>query len=315
MDHTAPASISAWELMEPIGQPIARHEAAFVEMGGKFYLLGGRRMNPVSVYDPVTNAWKNGSVPPVEIHHFQPVIYGDRIVMVGVMTGPFPNETAVDRVLEYYPQTDRWTWGHAIPEERRRGGAGAVLADNGKIYVVGGIVNGHVGGYVNWMDEYDPVTGEWRVLPDAPHQRDHFQAVALDGKIYAVGGRHTSGETGQYFELVVPEMDIFDRATQSWSVAKEPLPTPRAGCFAMAHRRDVIVLGGESIVHVRAHDEVEAFDTINENWRALSPMQIGRHGSGAFIFDNYIYTCSGCAFRGGWPEMTHMERIAAEQFA
>ena len=83
----------------------------------------------------------------------------------------------------------------------------------------------------------------------------------------------------------------------------------------MAHRRDVIVLGGESIVHVRAHDEVEAFDTINENWRALSPMQIGRHGSGAFIFDNYIYTCSGCAFRGGWPEMTHMERIAAEQFA
>ena len=79
--------------------------------------------------------------------------------------------------------------------------------------------------------------------------------------------------------------------------------------------RGGIGLGAESILHVRAHDEVEAFDTINENWRALSPMQIGRHGSGAFIFDNYIYTCSGCAFRGGWPEMTHMERIAAEQFA
>ena len=232
--------------------------------------------------------------------------------MLGVMTGSFPNEVAVDRVLEYHPSTDTWIWGHEIPSGRRRGGAGAVLYD-AKIYMVGGIVNGHVGGYVNWLDSYDPKSGDWQQLPDAPNERDHFQAVVFEDRIYAASGRRTSGETGQYFELVVPEMDIYDVAARTWSVANEPIPTPRAGCFAMTHNNDVIVFGGESIAHVRAHEEVVAFDTITEHWRQLSPMQIGRHGSGVFLYENYIYTCSGCAFRGGWPELPHMERIAAEK--
>ncbi len=308
MSELAKKEFAAWELLQTIGEPEKRHEAAFVEHGGKFYLLGGRRMNPVSIYDPDTNTWKNGSVPPMEIHHFQPVSYKDRIIMVGVMTGPFPTETAVKQVLEYYPATDEWKWSHEIPENRRRGGSGAVFY-NGKIYVVCGIIHGHMGGYVNWMDEYDPETGDWKVLANAPHARDHFQAVELDGKIYAGGGRRTSAETKQVFDLVEPEMDIYDIATDSWAVAKEPIPTPRAGCFAMANQKDVIIIGGESMAHLKAHSEVEAYHTINEEWRALPPLLIGRHGTGVLIHQNYVYTCSGCGYRGGKPEMTYTERI------
>ncbi len=314
MNQSTAEQTTAWELLETIGEPEKRHEAAFVECNGKFYLLGGRRMNPVSIYDPDTNTWKNGSIPPMEIHHFQPVAYKDRIIMVGVMTGPFPTETAVERVLEYYPATDTWSWSHEIPAERRRGGSGAVLY-NGKIYVVCGIIHGHMGGYVNWLDEYDPETGDWKTLPDAPHARDHFQAALLDGKIYAGGGRRTSAETKQVFDLVEPEMDIYDIEAKTWTVAKEPIPTPRAGCFSMTNLKDVIILGGESMAHKEAHDQVEAYNTLNEKWRALPPLLIGRHGTGAFIHENYVYTCSGCRCRGGNPEITEMERIEVSRLS
>jgi len=46
-----------------------------------------------------------------------------------------------------------------MPKDRRRGGAGAV-AQNGKIYMACRIIYGHIGGFVNWLDEYDSVTGE-----------------------------------------------------------------------------------------------------------------------------------------------------------
>ncbi|MEM9160439.1 MAG: galactose oxidase, partial [Verrucomicrobiota bacterium] len=116
-----------WENVQTIGEPVARHEAAFIEFDDKFYLMGGRRMNPVSIYDPNTKEWSLGAVPPIEVHHFQPVIFEDRVYFICAMTGKFPNETGLERVLTYTPAEDRWEFTHEIPEHRRRGAAGVVV--------------------------------------------------------------------------------------------------------------------------------------------------------------------------------------------
>ncbi|MDH3650142.1 MAG: hypothetical protein OEQ53_10690, partial [Saprospiraceae bacterium] len=78
--------------------PVERHEAAFVGMGDAFYLLGGRGMKPVSIYDAKTSTWKQGSVPPIEMHHFQPVVYKGDIYVAGAMTGGYPGETPVPNI-------------------------------------------------------------------------------------------------------------------------------------------------------------------------------------------------------------------------
>ena len=78
----------------------------------------------------------------------------------------------------------------------------------GKIYIVGGITNGHVNGYQPWLDVYDPKSGDWTPLADAPHARDHFQAVLHDDKLYALAGRTTSQKTKQVFELTVKPVDV-----------------------------------------------------------------------------------------------------------
>ncbi|NBB78228.1 MAG: galactose oxidase [Verrucomicrobia bacterium] len=298
----------AWETMETKGAPIARHEAAFVEFEGEFYLLGGRRIQPVSIYNPETKEWREGAKPPMTVHHFQPVVYEDKILMICAMTRGFPKEVGLDRVLIYEPRIDAWSWGDPIPEERRRGSAGVALVD-GKIYVVGGIVRGHLGGYVPWTDRYDPETGEWAVLPDAPHARDHFQCAVVEGKIYAAGGRRTSHETGELFDLVVPAVDVFDLETETWSVLPEDLPTPRAGNSTFSHACHVVVAGGESMAQGRAHDEVEAWHVHNKEWESWPAMNRGRHGTGHLVFENYIFTCSGSGGRGGGPELDSIERL------
>src|SRR5690606_39171325 len=59
--------------------PLQRHENGFVEIGGKFYLFGRRGIKPVNIFDPVTNTWTAGASPPIELHHFQAVVYQNKI--------------------------------------------------------------------------------------------------------------------------------------------------------------------------------------------------------------------------------------------
>ena len=308
--ETALADHEGWQTVESIGQPTARHEAALASVEGKLYLLGGRRINPVDVFDPTTNSWTAASKTPIELHHFQAVVFEKAIYMVGAMTGRFPNETPLEKVAVYHPADDKFEFVHTIPPSRRRGGAGSAL-HNGKIYVVGGITNGHVGGYVPWLDVYDPKTGDWRPLPDAPHARDHFQAVVVKDKLYAFAGRKTSHETKQLFELTVEECDIFDLKTETWLAndkAKD-IPTPRAGNMAIAIDDCVIIGGGESGTQKTAHDDIEAFHCGENSWTKLPSLNRGRHGSGFAIAGEYLYTASGSGNQGGSPELSSLERI------
>lgn len=306
---TCKAEEATWETLKTQGAPTARHEAALVAFEGKAYLIGGRRINPVDIFDPATASWSQASRTPLELHHFQAVTVGDAIYLMGAMTGGWPRETPLEKVVVYYPKTDTFKFVHAIPQSRRRGGAGAVYHD-GKIYLVGGITNGHWDGYVPWLDSYDPSTGDWEVLADAPHARDHFQAVVSVGKLYAVGGRTSEQKTNRGFSLTVPQVDVFDLERRKWLDHDIPnLPTPRAGNMAIAIDGKVVVGGGESSSQKVAHDEVQAYDPATAKWQQWPSLQRGRHGSGFVRLGEYIYTASGSGNRGGGPELISTERL------
>jgi N-acetylneuraminic acid mutarotase len=301
-----------WETVDTQGEPVARHEASLVAHKGKLYLIGGRRVNPVNVYDPQTNTWETKSKTPIELHHFQAVAVGDAIYLLGAMTGGWPNEKPLDRVIIYYPEHDTFEYSHIIPEGRRRGGAGAVY-HNGKIYLVGGITNGHMNGYVAWLDEYDPKTGEWRALPDAPHERDHFSAAVVDNKLYAFAGRKSEHAIGNDFGPTHKSGDVFNFDTGKWEQPDSPdtysIPTTRAGSMATVIGEEVIIGGGESEHQTPAHSEVEAFNTVTKTWRSFPALNQGRHGSSFALIGDYMYTASGCGMRGGEPELTSLERL------
>lgn len=288
--------------------PEKRHEAAFVGMGDQFFLLGGRRMKPTSIFDYQNQIWSDGAKVPVEMHHFQPVTFDEKIYILGALSGKYPAETPLPNIYIYNPATDSWAKGDPIPEDRRRGGAGAVVYKD-KIYLACGIKDGHRGDHKRWLDVYDPQTGEWKALADAPRPRDHFQAVVAKDKLYLLGGRTTRSSEGP-FKNTIPEVDVYDFKTNSWSTLQENLPTPRAGNYAILYGEDILVMGGESATQKSAHHEVEALNTKTHTWRSLSPLLQGRHGTGVVLYENKLYVASGSGNRGGGPELTSMECLS-----
>ncbi len=298
----------SWKTLNTINLPEARHECSFVNVSNKGYLLGGRGNLPVEEYDISAKTWTKKAGPDIELHHFQALNVKNEIWITGSFTGGFPAETPVSQMRIYNPANNTWRNGPEIPAGRRRGSAGAVYY-NGKIYMVCGITNGHLDGHVAWFDEYDPDTRQWKALPDAPRERDHFSAVVVGNKLYLAGGRKTSEATGELFNLTVPEVDVFDFSTQQWSTlpGNKNIPTQRAGTMAVGFGGYVIIIGGESVSQVNAHADVQAYDTIEQKWVKLQALKKGRHGTGAFIYDNQIFITAGSGNRGGSPELDSSE--------
>lgn len=291
--------IGSWETLPEGSQPQMRHESGYVKVGDLLYVVGGRGERAIQAFDPATGQWTDGAMPPVEMHHFQAVEHDGKILVLGAMTGGWPAEPPITHIHVYDPSVDRWSVGAEIPADRRRGGAGAVVHE-GKVYLVAGIRNGHSDGHVAWFDEFDPATGEWTRLPDAPRPRDHFHAAVHDGKLYAVGGRRSSAATGQGFELTIPEVDVYDFATGTWVTLppESNLPTERAGSTTVVLNGEIVVIGGESASQRPAHAEVEALDPTTGRWRALAPMNVGRHGTQAVLHGGKIYVAAGSKTRG-----------------
>ncbi|MEO7415129.1 MAG: kelch repeat-containing protein [Opitutaceae bacterium] len=306
----AALAANEWQPVETSGLPNARHEAAFIAVGQKIYLLGGRRIQPADILDVATGTWTHGKPPPVETHHFQPVVWEGKIWLPGAMTGKYPQETALDQIPIYDPATDSWSQGPSLPADRRRGGAGAVIHD-GKLYVICGIINGHWDGNVNWLDVLDLKTGQWSKLPSAPHERDHFQAALINGKIYAAGGRRSHAISNEVFDLTVSPVDVFDIASGTWSTLPESgnIPTPRAGCMACAVGPYLLIGGGESKAQESAHAQVEALDTRTGRWSLFATFARGRHGSGIVRVGDTLYVTAGSGQMGGKPELDSTEKL------
>jgi N-acetylneuraminic acid mutarotase len=313
---TSPTWAPTWQTVETINKPHARHEAAFVGLGSKLYLLGGRRIQSVDIYDPATNTWTEGKAPPVETHHFQPVFWENKIWLPGAMTGGFPREQALAQIPIYDPASDTWSEGPSLPADRRRGGSGAVIHD-GKLYVVCGIINGHWDGHVAWLDVLDLKTNQWSRLPDAPRARDHFQAALVNNKIYVAGGRRSSAATKQVFDLTIAEVDVFDLATGKWSTLPAPagnLPNLRAGSMSLGVGPLLLVAGGESVTQPHAYTQIEALDTRTGTWSLSANFARGRHGSGLARIGDTLYVAAGSGSRGGKPELDSLESYSLPRY-
>ncbi|WP_159086037.1 Kelch repeat-containing protein [Flavobacterium faecale] len=287
-------------------KPVARHEAAFVGIKDKMYLLGGRGIRPVSIFDTQTKKWTLGAKTPIELHHFQPVVYQDKVYIIGALTGQYPAEVPVPVIYIYNSTTNTWSTGDTIPPARLRGSTGNVI-QNGIVYLSCGITNGHIDGHQKEMDSYNIKTSEWKVLPDAPRSRDHFQAVVAKNKIYVLGGRLSQAPQKTFSETIA-EVDVFDIKKNTWETIKNPIPNQRAGTFATFFNNKILVIGGESIRQNQAHHEIDALDIDTNTWSVYPHLITGRHGTGVVTYKNQLYIASGCGNRGGSPELQTMEK-------
>jgi hypothetical protein len=288
----------AWIDMNENETYTARHECSFVQAGNKFFLLGGRE-NPqtLEIYDYTSNTWSQGATVPQPFNHFQATEYEGLVWVIGAFeTNDFPLEVPTEHVHVYDPANNLWIQGPRIPRPR---GAGGVVVYNEKFYVMGGNTIGHAGGFVSWLDEYNPQTGQWKILSDAPEARDHFHAAVVGDKLYAAGGRRTA--RNDWFGDVVAKVDVYDFTRGEWLSFNLPddLPVPRAGTATAVFDDQIVIMGGESLSQDVAHNDVHVLDPNTGTWSTLSPLNHGRHGMQAIVSGKGIYVTAGSPKRGG----------------
>ncbi|MFK7925209.1 MAG: malectin domain-containing carbohydrate-binding protein [Bacteroidia bacterium] len=301
-----------WTDQTDIETYTARHECTFVQAGDKFYLFGGRESPAdLDVYDYQAKTWTTiASSAPQDFNHFQALEYQGLIWVIGAFkTNAFPNEVPADFIWAYDPANDVWIQGPAIPTSRKRGSAGLVMY-NDKFYVVAGNTDGHDGGYIPWFDEFDPATGVWTPMADAPRARDHFHATVVGDKLYVAGGRESGG--GSLFEPLIAEVDVYDFTTNTWS-SPTNLPTPRAAAAVINFQNQVYVIGGEIGIDLQGNviddalKTTEAYDPIGGSWTTKDDLLTERHGTQGIVSGDGIHIAAGSSSKGGAGTMQNME--------
>lgn len=297
-----------WQVLQTTNSVDGRSECGLAAVNGMLYLIGGDGpAAAVQMLNPVTKTWQQKAMAPVMLHHFQALSINNKIYVLDAFSeGSFPTQTPASNVYIYDTQQDQWQKGGAIPAHRKRAGAGAAVY-NGKLYLVAGITHGHTSGTNNMFDVYDPATGTWDSLPNAPHIRDHATAAVIKDKLYAVGGRNTSFRDPEnklnFFSQTVLEVDCYDFKTGQWSTLPYKLPLGTGG-GAMVNLNDKLYyMGGERATATEQNaprKNVYYFDpSVSDGWIAAPGLNEARNGTGACVLNNKIYLAGGSG--GGGP--------------
>ncbi len=289
-----------WTIVKTKNAEPNRGECGMAECNGKLYLIGGGALS-TDVYDPLTQTWSKKANVPVNINHFQPVAYQNKIYVLSAFTdGQYPEQPNIKSVFIYDTGKDEWSTGGSLSGERQRSAAGAALY-NGKLYLVAGIQHGHVSGTTNMFDVYDPQTNQWTALPDAPHIRDHCSAAVVKDKLYIAGGRNTSyheeNNFMSFFKKTVLEVDCYDFKTGEWSTLAAKLPLGSGGGALVNLNDKLYYMGGERATETEANKpRADVFwidPSTNSTWKATSSLHEARNGMSAAVINHNIYVFGG----------------------
>ena len=301
---------SGWQPRAPFPAPPAEFLAVAAQ--GKLYLFGGLapKFVPrglVYEYDPATNVWTAKKPMPLPSHHLALAAYRGKIYCFGGFKLPASGEIAwepIDNSWEYDPAQDAWKALKPMPSQR--GGAAAAVV-NGKIYVIGGAgvhpgtpntplkmgPDGTPHQSVGTVEEYDVASNTWRERSHMPTPRNHFVVAAVNGKIYAIGGRLASPFVSLGSDTDVVEE--YDPATDMWGVPRARMTTPRASMVAGVYNGRIYISGGEiqSAQVSSTFRAVEAFDPAANQWILLPPMPLGRQPVAGDVIGDTFYVVSG----------------------
>lgn len=170
-------------------------EAIYLFGGHHPDAVGGPMTDPAFSFserlDPGAIRWADIAPLPTPRFSLSVTQRGDRLWAMGgagFRDGRFHN---YDLIEQYDPATNKWISDPSIRLPWRGAGVGSCTFQ-GNVYVFGG----HSGDRVQDRAAYfEPLAGEWRLLPPMPNPAVAMAAVYLDGVIYLIGGRGADGKT------------------------------------------------------------------------------------------------------------------------
>jgi hypothetical protein len=237
-------------------------------------VLGVRRAVLPSPSGHVAGPWRTQATLDTPRDDFGTVVVAGRIWVVGGMTGERANE--LGSVEVYDPHADSWSAGPAMPAGRSSVGAARV---GDVVYVIGG--SARSGGRVGVSDAtaaLDTATRRWTRLPPVPTPRYELAAVAVGGRVYAIGGDTGAGP--------VRTVEVYDTRTRLWS-AGPPLPKPRASLRAAYLDGRIYAVGG--LRGDADSADVQVLDVATGKWSAGPPLPTPLSNFGLGVYEGRLH--------------------------
>ncbi len=158
----------------------------------------------------------------------------DQLCLAGGMAGG----KVLDQFISYLPGNPSWDILPKLPAPRTAMGAATL---NNRLYLFGGYASS--GQPLASMVLYDPSLGQWSsttpngaALPSLKKARHSLMGIALNGKIYAIGGADGANK-------VLREVEEYDPTTNTWRNLSS-IPTARALGAVVALDNKIFALGG-----------------------------------------------------------------------
>ncbi len=252
--------------------PTARMAARATVFAGEIYVFGGYSRGEirgekdhkiVEVYNTRTNTWRRTRDMPTLRRGFSTAVANGKIYAIGgaIYDRQRDVRVATDLVEAYDPLTERWIKRSNMPTKRMWVDT-AVVDD--KIYAIGGEISPRHGvplvdQFFRSIEEYNPKTDRWRKRPDMPMFRFGYSTVAIDRKIYLLGGYIWNDRIDDLIWV-----DVYEPNLNRWGSIR-PMPIPKIG-KSVAVNGVIYVLGG--FVRGRFSNVVHTFDT---GFRAVNP--------------------------------------------
>jgi fibronectin type 3 domain-containing protein len=293
---TAPDSFTTVTWTTGTQNPLARHEAFGAVVDGKLYLFGGYFGDPqftpttrADAYDPVANTWTQIADLPRGLSHAGATAVGTNIYFAGgypaQLDGTGQNFSSTE-VWKYDTLTNTYSPMPALPGGR---GGGALVAVDGFLHFFGGSNPSRVDATTNhWRLALSGGT-QWQARAPMPVPRNHLGGVALNGKIYAVGGQSGQDQTATYRA----DVHMYDPVTNTWTaVASLPLGISHNNASTITMGGRIIVIGGER-GYGQPIADVRAYTPSSNTWVDLTPLPTNRAAGVAAAIDGTLIHATG----------------------
>ena len=123
----------------------------------------------------------------------------------------------------------------------------------------------------------------WQVLPSMPSPRSQLAAVAMNGKVYAIGGENAQDVSGR--------LEVFDPSTTAW-VAYKSMPTPVSEIQAAVLGGKIYVPGGK-LDNGEAAQLLEIYDPLHDTWESGPDMPYPVSDYALAAFEGKLYLFGG----------------------
>jgi N-acetylneuraminic acid mutarotase len=200
---------------------------------------------------------------------------------------------------------NQWTKLANLPGPRQE--HSTVAPNDHTIAVVGGVTaifNGTLEiGLVttDLVQLYDIPSNTWRTAKPAPYRVNHPNVVAVNGKIYLLGGLVDAPNDPRFRVNWVAsgESHVYDPAKDLWTKLESmPVGTERGSAIAGVHGEMIYLAGGMTVLNSEYQDSVTVvtgFNTTSGKWQRLQAIAANipegrQHGVGSVIGDTFYVT-------------------------